>query len=183
MGAQNNDQVASRIRMWLEDAVVGLRLCPFAPPVLGGLRLVVSEARTPEDAVRVALGEVLRLVEDDAVPTTLIAFAHALEDFEEFLDVAAEVQEALALAGAEGLLQVATFHPDYQFEGTSPDDLGNFTNRSPYPVLHLLREDEVADAVAGYPDPDAIPRDNVARLEDLGRLEVERRWRRFSRPH
>jgi len=159
-------------RLWLERAVIGLNLCPFAKAVVvkDQVRFVLSDATTPEALLEV-LGEELLRLRDTApseIDTTLIVHPQVLGDFLEyndFLDEADGLIEALELAGD---LQVASFHPDYQFAGTAPDDIGNYTNRAPYPTLHLLREDSVARAVDAYPEPDSIIDRNLGTLEKLG---------------
>jgi len=159
-------------RRWLERAVIGLNLCPFAKAVVAKqqLRIVLSDASTP-DALLAQLGEELLLLRDtpaDQIDTTLLVHPDVLGDFldyNDFLEKADALVEALEL---DGVLQVASFHPDYQFAGSEPDAVENFTNRSPYPTLHLLREDSVSRAVDAYPDPDAIIERNVATLRALG---------------
>ena len=159
-------------RRWLERAVIGLNLCPFAKAVhaKGQVRFVLSDATTPE-ALLAQLGEELLLLRDadpEAIDTTLLVHPGVLGDFldyNDFLDQADALVEAL---GLEGVLQVASFHPDYRFAGTAPDEPGNCSNRSPYPMLHLLREASVDRAVAAYPDPDVIVRRNIETLERLG---------------
>ena len=159
-------------RRWLERAVIGLNLCPFAKAVYARqqVRFVLSEATTAE-ALLAELGEELLRLRDtpaEDIDTTLIVHPRVLADFldyNDFLDEADALVEALDL---EGVLQVASFHPRYQFAGTAPDDIGNCTNRSPHPTLHLLREDSVSRAVAAFPDPDAIVERNVETLQRLG---------------
>ena len=166
-------------RRWLERAVIGLNLCPFAKAVhaRGQIRWVLSDASTPE-ALLETLGAELLLLRDapaDAVDTTLIIHPRVLTDFldyNDFLDTADALVESL---GLYGVLQVASFHPDYQFAGSAPDDVENFTNRAPYPTLHLLREDSVSRAVQAFPDPDVIVERNVETLRSLG----AEGWRRL----
>jgi len=166
-------------RRWLERAVIGLNLCPFAKAVhaRGQIRWVLSAVSTPE-ALLETLGEELLFLRDapaDAVDTTLIVHPHVLADFldyNDFLDTADALVESL---GLDGVLQVASFHPDYQFAGSAPDDVENFTNRAPYPTLHLLREDSVSRAVEAFPDPDVIVGRNVETLRSLG----AEGWRRL----
>ncbi len=164
--------VEADVRRWLERAVIGLNLCPFAKAVYAKdqVRIVVSDASTVR-ALLEQLGEEMALLRDtpaEAVDTTLLVHPQVLADFldyNDFLDDADALVEALAL---DGVLQVASFHPHYQFAGTDPDDAENLTNRSPYPILHLLREDSVDRAVAAYPDPDAIIERNVETMRKLG---------------
>jgi hypothetical protein len=159
-------------RRWLERAVIGLNLCPFAKAVhvRGQIRWVLSDATTPE-ALLETLGEELLQLRDtsaDDIDTTLLIHPQVLNDFldyNDFLETADALVESL---GLDGVLQVASFHPDYQFAGSAPDDVENFTNRSPYPTLHLLREDSVSRAVEAFPDPDVIVERNVETLRKLG---------------
>lgn len=165
-------RIEADVRRWLERAVIGLNLCPFAKAVYARnqVRIVVSDAST-ERALLQELGEEMALLRDtpaEQVDTTLLVHPQVLDDFldyNDFLDDADALVEALAL---DGVLQVASFHPQYQFAGTEPDDAENLTNRAPYPILHLLREDSVDRAVAAYPDPDSIIERNVATMQDLG---------------
>ena len=159
-------------RRWLERAVIGLNLCPFAKAVYvkQQVRFVLSDATTPE-ALLEQLAEELVLLRDtdpEQVDTTLVVHPDVLTDFldyNDFLDNADAAVEALDL---QGVLQVASFHPDYQFAGTAPDDIGNYTNRAPFPTLHLLREASVDRAVEAFPDPDAIVERNLRTLDGLG---------------
>lgn len=166
------EQVLARTRRWIEKAVIGLNLCPFAKAVYvrEQVRIVASDATTPEQLLA-QLGEELVLLRDtpaDAVDTTLVVHPLVLQDFldyNDFLDQADALVETLEL---DGVLQVASFHPDYQFDGSGPDDIENYTNRAPYPTLHLLREDSVSRAVDAYPDPAVIVERNCATLRRLG---------------
>ena len=159
-------------RRWVERAVIGLNLCPFAKAVYvkQQVRFVLSDASTPE-ALLEELAEELVLLRDtdpEQVDTTLIVHPDVLTDFldyNDFLDNADAAVEALDL---QGDIQVASFHPDYQFAGTAPDDISNYTNRSPYPTLHLLREASIDRAVEAFPDPDVIVERNVKTLDALG---------------
>lgn len=170
--AFNHEEVEAAMRRWLERAVIGLNLCPFAKAVYtrDQVRIVVSDADNIDD-LREELGEeMLRLRDTPAeeIDTTLLVLPHVLGDFldyNDFLDEADGLLEALEL---DGVLQVASFHPDYQFAGTEFDDAGNNTNRAPYPVLHLLREESIDRAVAAYPEPDAIIDRNIRTMETLG---------------
>jgi len=165
------DPIAATQR-WLERAVIGLNLCPFAKAVQakGQVRWVLSDAATPEALLEQLGAELLHLRDTpaDETDTTLIVHPQVLGDFldyNDFLDTADALVESLAL---DGVLQVASFHPQYQFAGSAPEDVENFTNRSPYPTLHLLREDSVSRAVAAFPEPDVIVERNVETLRELG---------------
>ena len=165
-------QVLAATRRWLERAVIGLNLCPFAKAVYvkEQVRFVVSDATTPE-ALLEQLAEELLLLRDtppEQTDTTLLIHPQVLGDFldfNDFLDNADAAVEALDLAG---VLQVASFHPDYRFAGTADDDIGNYTNRAPYPTLHLIREASIDRAVEAFPDADVIVQRNLSTLEKLG---------------
>ncbi|MEE2828741.1 MAG: DUF1415 domain-containing protein [Myxococcota bacterium] len=178
------DEARRSIEAWVREAVIGLGLCPFAAPVVaeGDLGIRVSDVTTAEEALREVLSAASDLL--DQHPglgrTVLVGFTRSLSDFDEYLAVVAAVEGALQEAGAEGLIQVASFHPDYRFEGSETDDLGNWTNRSPLPVVHLLQEVDVGAAVASHPDPEGIPAANIRRLEELGLAGLEAVWCRFQ---
>ncbi len=168
-----DDKVTAATRNWLEKAVIGLNLCPFARAVYAGdrIRYVVSGATTVEALLEVLAAELELLAETDEskTETTLLIHPQVLGDFldyNDFLELADALVEELDL---DGLLQVASFHPQYQFADTEPDDVTNCSNRSPYPTLHLLRESSVERAVAAHPDTEQIYRDNIKTLRQLGR--------------
>ena len=159
-------------RRWLEQAVIGLNLCPFAKAVYAKqqVRFVYSDATTPEQLIE-QLGEELLLLRDtpaDQVDTTLLVHPHVLQDFLDYNDFLEQADSLVEVLELDGELQVASFHPDYQFADSRPDDIENFSNRAPYPTLHLLREDSVSRAVEVYPDPDSIVERNFATLRELG---------------
>ena len=159
-------------RVWLERAVIGLNLCPFAKAVhvKGQIRWVLSDAREPEALLAELVAELQHLAAADpeAIDTTLLVHPQVLQDFGDYNDFLGIADAALAELGLEGTLQIASFHPDYRFAGTRASDAGNLTNRSPHPTLHLLREDSIARAVAAYPEPEAIYERNIAALKRLG---------------
>ena len=179
--AAGDDPVAIT-RRWLERAVIGLNLCPFAKAVYAKqqVRFVLSEATTPEALLEELAFELVRLAQTDPeqTDTTLLIHPHVLGDFLDYNDFLDQADAAVEALGLEGEIQVASFHPDYQFAGTEPDDASNCTNRSPYPTLHLLREDSVERAVEAFPDPDVIVERNIETLEKLG---IEG-WRKLLEP-
>jgi len=159
-------------RKWLEQIVIGLNLCPFAKVVYvkDQVRFVLSDATTPEALVE-ELAEELILLRDtpaEQIDTTLIVHPDVLTDFLEYNDFLDNADAAIEALDLQGILQVASFHPQYQFAGVAPDDVSNYTNRAPYPTLHLLREDSVERAVAAFPDPDVIVERNIETLDKLG---------------
>lgn len=178
--APPSDDPVARTRLWLERAVIGLNLCPFAKAVTvkQQVRLVLCPATTPEALLQALADELahLRDTPADITDTTLLIHPHVLTDFldyNDFLDLADALVQDMDL---EGVLQVASFHPDYRFaDSRGDDDITDYTNRAPYPTLHLLREDSVSRAVAAYPDPDAIVSRNLHTLSQLGHAG----WRRL----
>ena len=165
------DEVISATKIWLDKAVIGLNLCPFAKSVQvkDQIRYFVSEATTPEDLLKDLIAELELLAEanPEKIDTTLLIHPYVMTDFldyNDFLDVADATLEELEL---DGILQVASFHPQYQFADTEVDDMGNFTNRSPYPTLHLLREESIDKAVAAFPDAELIYEKNIQTLHAL----------------
>lgn len=164
---------------WVERFVVGKRLCPFAAPELQHERLhyALSEASSLESLLQDLGQELQRLVTDDSITTTLLVHPEVLTDFSEynqFLDAADALLETLKL---EDVYQIASFHPDYQFADTEPQDAENYTNRSPYPMLHLLPESKVAEAIASYEAVDEISARNIAGLQATGSEQLAQEWR------
>jgi uncharacterized protein len=159
-------------RAWLQRAVVGLNLCPFAkaPLVKDQVRFVVCESDDPRvllEALCVQMNE-LFASDPSVVETTLLIHPNALRDFDEFNDFLEAADAALEDLGLDGVLQVASFHPHYRFADADADDIANATNRSPHPTLHLLREASVARAVEAFPEAEAIYETNIETLEALG---------------
>ena len=165
-------QAINETRAWIDRAVVGLNLCPFARAVQvkQQIRCVLSDATNAHALLARLCDEMHLLAEADParVQTTLLVHPAVLTDFLDFNDFLEIADAALEDLGYEGVLQVAPFHPQFQFAGTEPDDLGNASNRSPYPTLHLLREDSVERALAAFPDAEAIFETNIRTLQALG---------------
>ncbi|HEX7954455.1 MAG TPA: DUF1415 domain-containing protein [Burkholderiales bacterium] len=177
-----SEEVVAATRAWLEKAVIGLNLCPFAKAVHvhDRIRYCVSAATSEAQLLEELMTQLRAL--DDADPaqieTTLLVHPQVLADFADYNEFLARADDAVRELGLEGVMQVASFHPRYQFEGTGPDDIENYTNRSPYPMLHLLRESSVERAVSTYPDTEDIYRRNIATLRALG----HEGWRRLGLP-
>jgi len=166
------DEVIDATRNWLEKAVIGLNLCPFAKAVhvKRQIRYAVSEAQTQGELLDDLVRELkyLAAADSDEIETTLLIHPFALADFldfNDFLDVADAALDELDLTGE---MQIASFHPRYQFAGTQPDDIENYTNRSPYPILHLLREETIERGMAAFPDAAQIFDKNIDTLTRLG---------------
>ena len=138
------------------------------------LRIIATEADRDKSIFAAILQEldILQQADDTELHTSLLVFSHALQDFNDYLDVADIANDLVVEAGLEGVIQVATFHPDYGFEGVLPDDASNYSNRSPYPMLHFIREEQMERALANYPDPDQIPDNNIQRLQAMGVSEI-----------
>ncbi|WP_047393875.1 DUF1415 domain-containing protein [Chitinibacter sp. ZOR0017] len=164
--------VIAATRHWLEQAVIGLNLCPFAKAVYvkDQVRIVVSEAKHLDGFLEDLDRELdfLAAADPEQVDTTLLIHPTLFPDFAVFNEVLEIADEAVEEHALEGILQVASFHPDFQFADTAVDDISNYTNRAPYPTLHLLREDSIARAVAAFPEPAAIFERNIATLEKIG---------------
>lgn len=167
--ATDRGLVVARTQRWIDAVVIGLELCPFAKASIaaGRLRIAVTDAAEP-DALRDALVAELRRLAGAKLDSTLLVAPDALPDFPAFNDFLDVADGALRAESLEGVIQIASFHPGYRFAGSPADDVANHTNRSPYPMLHLLREDAVARAVDAHPDPEGIPRRNAERLRALG---------------
>lgn len=169
---QVQDTVIQDTRHWLEQAVIGLNLCPFAKStyVKDLLHIEVSPAQTEDQALQAVHDGLVALAEMSIKEreTTLLVFPAMFDDFLYFNDFVGAAEDILADLDLEGVLQVATFHPRYQFDGTEPEDITNATNWAPYPILHLLREESIDRAVETYPDVDAIPERNMALLQEMG---------------
>jgi len=159
-------------RVWIERAVIGLNLCPFArmPFQQGRVRFRVSQAHDAEDVLDDLCGELQSLHAADPLDceTTLLILPHAFADFLDFNDFLDQADAAIDVLRLEGEIQVASFHPDFCFADTAPDDIENCTNRSPCPILHLLREDSIERAVTAVADSEDIYRRNVETLRRLG---------------
>lgn len=166
------DQAEAETRTWLERAVIGLNLCPFAKAVhkKGQIRYVVSAASQPLQLHDELVRELKLLRDTDAamIDTTLLIHPHVLGDFMDFNEFLEIADETVAELGLEGEIQVASFHPDFQFDGTAASDITNYTNRSPFPTLHLLREDSIDKAVAAFPEAETIFEANMKTLDELG---------------
>ena len=164
------DAITAAVRRWVQSVVVELNLCPFAGRELreGRVRFALTPATTEAQLLERLQAELEWLDTNPDIETTLLIHPRVLQDFadyNQFLDTA----DALLVAmGADGIYQIASFHPHYQFADTAADDVENYTNRSPYPMLHLLREQSLERAIAAYPDTQQIPLRNIALMKRLG---------------
>lgn len=163
---------------WIQSMVIGLNLCPFAKREINNntARIETSSATVIDDALADFMMEVEYLQVNPETGTTVLIYPHILSDFYEYLDFVDLANDLLAQAGYKGTYQIATFHPDYCFQGVKTDDVTNYTNRSPYPMLHLLREEMLDKAISYYGDTEVIPENNMRCLRELGLVEVKNVW-------
>ncbi|VWB39186.1 peptidase [Burkholderia latens] len=177
----SHDDIVAATRHWLARAVIGLNLCPFAKSVYvkDQVRYAISEATTLEDALADLETELRTLEAADPrqVDTTLVIYPRVFADFVDYNDALFFADRLVQQLRLDGVLQIASFHPEYRFEGSEADDIENYTNRAPYPILHLLREDSIARAVDAFPDASAIYEKNQETLRRLGH-DGWREWMR-----
>ena len=174
------DQIIAGTQVWLERAVIGLNLCPFAKSVFvkKQVRYALTAASTPDDLLAELERELTRLAETDPaeLDTTLLIHPLAMTDFLDFHFFLGEADALIRNLGFDGVFQIASLHPQYEFAGSDPDDIANFTNRSPYPTLHLLRESSIDRAVAAFPEAEAIFERNIETMERLGHEGWKKLW-------
>ncbi|MDX1490124.1 MAG: DUF1415 domain-containing protein [Pseudohongiellaceae bacterium] len=158
----------SSVRLWLEEAVIGLNLCPFAKRELNAerIRFALSNDTDFELLLEHLAQELARIHEDESVETSLLIYSSGLKEFDDYLDFLDLAQAYLEDRGLLGVYQFASFHPQYMFAGTSHSDPANYTNRAPYPVLHILREASLERAIESYPDTQSIPERNIALMQE-----------------
>jgi len=173
-----DQQIIDDVNQCLDEVVIGLNLCPFAarPRRENRVRIAISHATDEEGLLNDLQAELERLsnTPTEALETTLLAIPDMLEDFEQYNNFLDAVDLWVEQFGWEGELQVASFHPRYQFADTDPDDPGNLTNRSPWPLLHIIREESLEQAIEHYPDVDGIPEHNIKRMNALSADEKKK---------
>ncbi|MBC2731836.1 DUF1415 domain-containing protein [Thiobacillus sp.] len=176
----DDEAIVAATRQWIEKAVIGLNLCPFAKAVYvkNQVRYVVSRAPHLDGLLEDLDRELdfLAAADPEAVDTTLLIHPALLADFLDFNDFMQLAEAAVGEHGLEGVIQIASFHPAFQFEGTGPDDISNYTNRAPFPTLHLLREASIERAVAAFPEAGTIYERNIETLEKLGHAGWAALW-------
>lgn len=166
-----DSQVIEQTRQWVENVVVGQNLCPFAAPVVRQniIHYALSQARDDETVLQDFLLELDRLQQTDEsqLSTTLVIYPHAFEDFDHYLDLLSVMEALLEQAGLDGVFQLASFHPQYLFDGVDADDRSHWTNRAPYATVHIIREGEMSRALAHYKHPEQIPERNMQLLREM----------------
>lgn len=176
----SHEEIIFAVRVWVEKSVIGLNLCPFAEnPYRGNrVRFCVSEQRTAAGLLEELRSQLTQLdaSKPELCETTLLIHPWMLTDFIEYNDFLGICDQVVAELDLEGVLQVASFHPQYQFAGSQPEDIENYTNRSPYPMLHLLREASVERAIEAVGDTEEIYRRNIRTLRALGHAGWKRLW-------
>lgn len=163
-------QIIAATQAWLKTFVIAHNICPFArrEQEKGSIRYIVETSTGLERCLESVIAECEHLDSQPDTETTLLIFSQTCSNFEDFLDLLNIAEQLLIAQGYEGVYQLASFHPDYCFAQTPQNDPSNFTNRSPYPMLHLIREDSIEKAVASYPDPDGIPDRNIELTRTIG---------------
>jgi hypothetical protein len=171
--AYTPENAVALTRQWVEAIVVGLNLCPFAAPVVNNatIHYALCEGHSAEAVIQAFLAELDRIQSspEDELATTLLITPYALEDFEQYLDTLDILQGLLERSGLGGILQLASFHPLYRFAGVPEQDITNWTNRSPFPCFHIIREGMMSRVLMGYDNPEQIPERNMALMRELGR--------------
>lgn len=178
-----DQEIIENTQIWLEKAVIGLNLCPFAkaPHVKGQIRIAVSHAKHLDAFLEDIDAELQKLLNTPAeeLETTLLVHPDLFDDFLQFNDMLDLADRAITDNQADGVIQIAPFHPEFQFDGTDADDISNYTNRSPYPTLHLIREDSIEKAAQAFPDPAVIFERNMNLLREMGHDG----WDKLGIPH
>ena len=171
---EHHQQIITTTRNWVDNLVVGLNLCPFARAELINqkIRFEVTPATEEAELLEALHAELVLLDQQPDVETTLLIHPQAVTEFGQYNQFLDQVDALLETGDWMGIYQVASFHPDYQFGGTHPDDAENYTNRSPYPMLHLLREQSLERAIERYGDTDQIPQRNIELLEQMGSQQL-----------
>ena len=175
--SSNTELIMREVGDWLNDVVIGLNLCPFAAKPMRNLQIktFVSHAETEETLLQDILEQLLELetTSSEKIDTTLVVVPNMLSDFYDYNLFIDWIEALLRQQNWQGIFQLATFHPNYCFGGTEPEDAENLTNRSPYPIFHLLREDSMEKVLKHYPNPESIPDKNIERVESLSEKEKQ----------
>lgn len=171
-----NSQIAKDTLNWIRTFVIEYNLCPFAkgPVSKGNLRITVSNHKKRALALEELMSEIHAMDENQSIETSLLVFSDGFKDFFAYLDLVAYAEELIQQLDYEGIYQIASFHPDYYFIDTNPDDVTNYTNRSPYPMLHILREEQLEKAISAYGDTDKIPERNSKLLNEFGLERIQK---------
>lgn len=169
--------VIQQTKNWVEEIVIGLNLCPFAaqPFKNDSIEYIVNSGDTMEHHLQQLADGFAQLDSATEIETSLLIYPDAYQQFEDYLELLDLANQLLDDLNYAGTYQIASFHPDYRFEGSTEDDASNFTNRSPYPMLHLIREADLESAIASYPNIEQVPENNIKRLRDIGFDEMQKK--------
>lgn len=169
------DKVITQTIAWIKSVVIGCNFCPFAAKAMTqkSIRYVVLEEATREGTLASLLDELQYLDQHDDIETTFIITPNAFSDFTSYLTLVSAAEKTSSRQGYDGIYQIASFHPEYIFADSAPDDPANYTNRSIYPMLHLLREESITQALKHYKDPEGIPQRNVEYARERGLMYME----------
>ncbi len=174
--SKSTEQQLEKSQRWVEKVVVGLNLCPFAKPVLkaNSLRYALCSDESDKQLVQFFLSELdmISQADESDIATTLVVMPNGLADFYDYLDFLATCEDLLKQSGLQAEFQLASFHPDYIFAGVDADDVSHFTNRSPYPMLHIIREAQMSRVLANHPNPENIPERNIQLLREMGKAAI-----------
>jgi hypothetical protein len=173
--SHSDQHFKSATQIWLKSVIIEYGICPFAKRELerGSIHFSINHDTKTEQCLLHLMLECDRLDSEPGIETTLLIYADAFAAFDDYLDFVEIAESLLTEQGYEGTYQLASFHPDYCFQGSDPNDAANYTNRSPYPMLHLLRESSIENAVASHPDPKSIPQHNIELTRNLGLAKVQ----------
>ena len=166
----DHEEIETAVKSWIEKVIVGLNFCPFAKKEIerNTVRYSISHSTQVNDALGKFLEELALLDQQLDIQTTLLVFPLGFGDFEHYLDMLDLANSLISQGGYGGIYQLASFHPDYCFDGEDENDPANYTNRSPYPILHILRESSIEAVLKRYPEPELIPENNIAKARELG---------------
>ena len=172
----DNQKIISRVHYWIEEAVIGLNLCPFAKFVYQQqkVRCVVSESKNVDALMLELYQQCQYLIETPEIETTLLIIPHQLQEFADFNQILDQVDALIERYAWVGVFQIASFHPNYQFNNTRLEDRENWSNRSPFPILHILRESSIEQALSFHQNPEKIPETNIQKLKAMGVTEFDR---------
>ncbi|MBL7480434.1 DUF1415 domain-containing protein [Legionella bononiensis] len=175
--SNNQSIITEETLNWVRSFIIEHNICPFAKGAVNKDRLRISVSNTTKkaDSLEDLMSEIRLLDENPTIETTLLVYPDSFKDFFNYLDFIDLAEQLIVLQGYEGIYQIASFHPDYFFADTDPDDVSNYTNRSPYPMIHLLREDLLEKAILAYGDTTQIPEQNIAKMHQLGLKKIKSR--------
>jgi hypothetical protein len=180
----DNQKIIKTVKNWIEQFIIGYNICPFARKVFitERIKYVVNSSTDDEIILQAFLQELqwLNTTPAKKIDTTLFILTNAFPDFDHYLNFIYVIETMIEQLNYEGIYQVATFHPIYQFDGTQLTDAENFTNRSPFPIIHILREESVEKAIENYPNPEEIPKRNIALMNEMGVEKLRTLFLKFS---